>query len=637
MQINFLRTLGAILMAGCMLTSCHSDIDLGNVDPSAEVQMGLVLPVGRFRVTVGDFLGDADNIYIADTLDSKGLLVWRNTYAIERSFAKFNLEDYVTRPPQFSLNVYDNLQAKHAIGPDGKITGIGRQDTLHFAIPIKLEGVNSPDVAHRIDSALINEARFTSLINQHNLPLEWEWIDSVQLILGDRVRRPQGNTMTVYTKNHPVVSDYGDSIKTDVDAFTLNMMKNSHLHGKSEYWKYTDNNVVDSLTFYIDFLFTIPAGRQVTIPSDAEFKYDMKIEFIKYIALWGNFRPSDDMSAEAEEDLSESWKELEFLRTSSLPFSDPDVKANIYTQVAGAMTLTGKYLYIKDKDDVKHYATFNGSHERPTVTFYPGTMSPHSLDPHTSPIGAVSDDMWMIFNKEADKGCIDKLFYNMPQRIGYKFAVDFDYQVTPQIRVTPNDTIRVEADCRLPLIFNKGVRVVYHDTLQDVNLSAYTIDSLISDIKQIDSVKSSDIAIVMKVDTSTLQLPVKASMRCYDANGQIVMDPDSTDQPLLLFPADTVFINPPTFVTTGGITVPGEPGRSTIYGRLTKSKLDVLPQIKTIIWTAIIDDESMAYVFNENPNFRSRITKDEKLSIHIGLTANIDAYLNLNNKNDNNK
>jgi hypothetical protein len=45
----------------------------------------------------------------------------------------------------------------------------------------------------------------------------------------------------------------------------------------------------------------------------------------------------------------------------------------------------------------------------------------------------------------------------------------------------------------------------------------------------------------------------------------------------------------------------------------------------------------MAYVFNENPNFRSRITKDEKLSIHIGLTANIDAYLNLNNKNDNNK
>ncbi|MBQ2171521.1 MAG: hypothetical protein II448_07280, partial [Paludibacteraceae bacterium] len=287
--------------------------------------------------------------------------------------------------------------------------------------------------------------------------------------------------------------------------------------------------------------------------------------------------------------------------------------------------------------DVKHYATFNGSHERPMVTYRPGAASPHSLDPHTSPIGAVSDDMWMIFNKEADKGCIDKLFYNMPQRIGYKFAVDFDYQETPQIRVTPNDTIRVEADCRLPLIFNKGVRVVYHDTLQDVNLSAYTIDSLISDIKQIDSVKSSDIAIVMKVDTSTLQLPVKASMRCYDANGQIVMDPDSTDQPLLLFPADTVFINPPTFVTTGGITVPGEPGRSTIYGRLTKSKLDVLPQIKTIIWTAIIDDESMAYVFNENPNFRSRITKDEKLSIHIGLTANIDAYLNLNNKNDNNK
>lgn len=628
MQINFLRTLGAILMAGCMLTSCHSDIDLGNVDTSAEVQMGLVLPIGTFKATVGDFLGDADNIYIADTLNSTGLLVWRNTYAIKRSFAKFNLEDYVTHPDAFSLNVYDNLQAKHAIGPDGKVTGIGRQDTLHFAIPIKLRGVNSPDVAHRIDSALINEARFTSIISQHNLPLKWEWIDSVQLILGDRVRRPQGNTMTVYTKDHPVVSDYGDSIKTDVDAFTLNMMKNNHPARYEDY----NNNVVDSLTFYIDFLFTIPAGKQVTIPDDAEFSYDMKIEFIKYKAMWGNFRPSDDMSAEAEEDLSESWKELEFLRTGSLPFSDPDVKANIYTQVAGAMMLTGKYLYIKDKDGVKHYATFNGSHERPTTTYFPGDASPHALDPIHDSIGKVSDDMWMIFNKDADKGCIDKLFYNMPERIGYKFDVDFNYQVTPQIRVTPNDTIRVEADCRLPLIFNKGVQVVYHDTLNDVNLSEYTIDSIISDIKEVDSVKTSDVAIVMKA-VSTLQLPVKASMRCYDANGQIVMDPDTTDQPLLFFPADTVFINPPKFITAGGITYPDEknPGRTTMYGRMTKSKLAVLPQIKKIIWTAIIDDESMAYVFRENPNFRSRIMKDEELSIQIGLTANIDAYLNLNN------
>lgn len=634
MQVNFLRTLGAILMAGCMLTSCHSDIDLGNVDSSAEVQMGLVLPVGTFRAKVGDFLGDADNIYIADTLNSTGLLVWRNTYSIKRSFAKFNLEDYVTHPAPFSLNVYDNLQAKHAIGPDGKITGIGRQDTLHFAIPIKLRGVNSPDVAHRIDSALINEARFTSIISQHNLPLKWEWIDSVQLILGDRVRRPQGNTMTVYNKLHPAVSDYGDSIKTDVDAFTLNMMKNTHPASSDDY----KNNVVDSLTFYIDFLFTIPAGKQVTVPNDAEFSYDMKIEFINYKALWGNFRASDDMSAEAEEDLSESWKELEFLRTSSLPFSDPDVKANIYTQVAGAMILTGKYLYIKDKDGVKHYATFNGSHERPATTYFPGAASPHALDPIHDSIGKVSDDMWMIFNKEADKGCIDKLFYNMPQRIGYKFAVDFNYQVTPQIRVTPNDTVLVEADCRLPLIFNKGVQVVYHDTLNDVNLSEYTIDSIISDIKEVDSVKTSDVAIVMKAE-STIQLPVKASMRCYDANGQIVMDPDTTDQPLLFFPADTVFINPPKFITTGGITYPDDknPGKTTMYGRMTKSKLSVLPQIKKIIWTAIIDDESMAYVFKENPNFRSRIMQDEGLSIKIGLTANVDAYLNLNNKNDNNK
>lgn len=631
MQIKFLRTLGALLMAGSMLTGCHSDIDLGNVNTSTAVQMGLMVPIGKATATVGDFVGDMDNIYIDTVGVNTGGLVWRNNYRIERSFAKFDLSKYVTTPPPFSLNVYDNLAEKSAIpippGTDIPVQGKGKQDTLHFAIPIKLSGVNSADVAHRIDSAQINKARFTSLITRNNLPLDWKWIDSVQLILGDRVRRPKGNVMTVYTKEAPAVTDYNQHIDTDIDAFTINMMKNDQLRGKTDWQLYLQDNVVDSVTFYVDFLFTIPADTQVVVKSDAKFVYEITLAFINYKAMWGNFTPSDDMAASSEEDLSSAWGELEFLRTSKLPFAEPTVRAHINTELAGAMVISGDSLYTIDNDGKKHWAMFGNSTARQPETFFPGPWEKHALDPYKDSIGAVSDAIWIDFNNTDAGGNIDELFYNMPQRLHYKFNVDFKYDETPQIRVTSNDTILVDAECRLPLIFHQGVHVDYTDTITDVNLSEYSIDSLVASTNSIESVQTSDISLVL-IATSTIQLPVKATMRCYNAKGEMLMDPDSAGMPLLLFPQDTILIAPPTFAYINGQSVPTAPGKTNIRAELTKKKLNMLPEIKSIIYNAIIDDESMAYIFKDNPNFCSKIRAEEKLTFEIGVTANVDAVFN---------
>ena len=57
MYFKHLQTIIA-LTAGVLLTGCRSDIDLKNIDPKAEVELGMALPVGNLHVTMGDFLGN---------------------------------------------------------------------------------------------------------------------------------------------------------------------------------------------------------------------------------------------------------------------------------------------------------------------------------------------------------------------------------------------------------------------------------------------------------------------------------------------------------------------------------------------------------------------------------------------------
>lgn len=132
----------------------------------------------------------------------------------------------------------------------------------------RLTGINHPDSLdkERLDSALIELAAFSSIIKQHNLPLEWDWIDKVTMDLGEQIRRPAGGTMVIYDKNRDNYG-YNQTIPTQVDNFTINLMK------KNATGKYVVGQVVDSCNFTIHFTFTIPMGTTVDVPQDAGFEY----------------------------------------------------------------------------------------------------------------------------------------------------------------------------------------------------------------------------------------------------------------------------------------------------------------------------------------------------------------------------
>jgi hypothetical protein len=164
--------------------------------------------------------------------------------------------------------------------------------------------------------------------------------------------------------------------------------------------------------------------------------------------------------------------------SATLPFAEPKIDVKITTHIAGALMVKGDYLYVQEDGGAPVYATFDGNQ---SMYKY---FNPNEYLGLDSEIGD-SATMHILFDKDPARGCLDKLFTVKPDRLGYKFSVDFFRQETPQIRVTDNTDIRINAECELPMIFNEGVSVAISDTIHNINLGALTLDSLLQDAPEI--------------------------------------------------------------------------------------------------------------------------------------------------------
>ena len=591
---------------------CTADVDLNNIDTSVKVNANVATPIGSAKATIGDFVGDGTwGIYI-DTVKNHGVITFRDTFSIERDFHKLDLSQYISRTT-LKMNVYDKFNESGVLN-NKQITGNGQQIPLTFPLTLKLNGINN-DLAHqRIDSALINNASFVSTITPvGNLPIEWEWIDKVTITMGENFYRPAGNVVTVYEKNTQY--SYGKEIPTNIDEFSLNLMKNKN----PQSWKDYVDNVTDSCKFDITIYVTIPeSAGAIDVPTTAAFQYNLGVRFIDYDAVWGMFEPSKDMSGEAVEAIATYWSPWNTLQDLRLPFAEPSVDMLVTTQVAGAMIMEGDYLYTENEQGEKAYATFDGN--RSLYKFF----NKNEYLPLNSPIGA-EKTMHILFDKDPSRGHIDSLFSIRPDKIGYKFAVKFNEQETPQIRLTKNTSIKLDAVCNLPMILNEGVSLGYADTIKGIDLSMLDLDSLLSGVEMIDTLEEASAKLVIKFENS-IPLQFKGVLTCMDENGEVIVDP-KTEKPLLITENDTITIAAPEFTKDGydWIVTPLE---SVEVVDVDRDDLEILRQIKSIEYHVWMDDKSLEEAYNKGLN-NIQLKDDNYLKVKIAVGANVEGVLNL--------
>ena len=591
---------------------CTADVDLDNIDTSVDVEANVATPIGSMTATIDDFVGDGTwGIYI-DTLEHEGVITFRDTFSIARDFHKLDLSKYISNTT-LKMNVYDKLEGKPYF-VNGQITGNDQPIVLTFPLTLKLKNINNNLAHQRIDSALINDASFISKISSiGGLPLKWEWIEKVELKLGKNFHRPSGNLITVYSKGDGY--GYNQNINVAVDAFSMNLMKEKN----PQSWKDYTNNVVDTCNFEILMHIVVPSSAGVVnIPSTAAFQYDLGVKFIDYEAVWGMFEPSKDMSGEAVEAIATYWSPWNTLQDLRLPFAEPSVDMLVTTQVAGAMIMEGDYLYTENEQGEKAYATFDG--DTSLYKFF----NKNEYLPLSSPIGT-EKTMHILFDKDPSRGHIDQLFAIRPDQIGYKFAVKFNEQETPQIRLTKNTSIKIDAVCNLPMILNEGVSLGYSDKIKGIDLSMLDLDSLLKDVEMIDTLEEASAKLVIKFENS-IPLQFKGVLTCLDENDNVIIDP-KTEKPLLLTENDTILIAAPEFTKEGhdwNIT----PLESVEVINVDREDLETLRQIKTIEFHAWMDDESLAEAYDNGLN-NIQLKDDNYLKVKIAVGANVEGVLNL--------
>ncbi len=605
----FLTT--CIVGLGLLMHSCDAGVDLNNIDTTLEVKANVATPIGSLHATLGDFIGDGTwGIYAEN-----GVLTFKDTFSIERKFHNLDLSQYISHANM-------DLKLQEQLGGLNYIVGTGEQVALTFPMTLHLTGINNNEAYQRLDSALIEHASFVSNITKAGgLPVEWEWIDRVTINLSEKFfHRPEGNIVTIYEKGGK--GGYGQNMQINVDDFSLNLMKNRNPQGFRDYWE----NVVDSCDLSVTMYVTIPAeAGLISVPSDAAFHYDLGVQFIDYKAVWGMFEASSEMSDENEIVIADAWSAWANLKSAKLPLADPSIDLQITTQIAGALELTGDYLYVSDEKNPPVYATFEGSQ-----TFYKVFKKNECL-PLSSEIGA-SKTVHQLFDKDPQRGRIDRLFSIHPEKLGYKFSVDFNQVETPQIRITNNTSIHVDAICNLPFVFNEGVMFDYSDTIADIDLSMLNLDSLLADVTLLDTLEQAS-AVLALTFTNDIPFQIKGVFTCLDENNNVVIDP-KTEKPFLITGNDTVLIPSPEYTYNElALNWIPKPVNRVETIRVDRETLETLQKVKSIALYASIDDHALSDVFAEG-NFTTKLTDKEGLRIKIAVGANIEAILKLDLDNE---
>ena len=612
---------GLMLLSAVLLSSCNNDIDLQNLDKHAELEMGIAMPIGWLSATVGDFVGDGQvkGLYVGEN----NVLFYRDTFDISRRYHDVDMTDKVSQVNKL-FDVYKELDRQGKLDADGTVNETGKQIKLEFPFAMKLNKVNNDVTYERIDSTLIRNTRFASNIGSVDLPLQPGWVDKVEIVLGDEFHRKAGKTVLVCKKG---AFAYNKEIPVIIDEFILDLMK-SH---KPSHWTEYKKNVKDSCHLQINFYFTIPKGTSVKVPKTAKYKYQLQMKFMKYDAVWGFFQPSPSMHDADTLVLEEEWDTWRFFKKAKLPFYDPRVTMHITSKIAGAMCVHGEYAYAEAfHSGEKKFATFN---EEGTQIFYDKTFN--TTGQYMTLESKLGDSIVnsVLFDKDPLRGHIDRMFEIRPDVVGYKFFLDYDSIVTPQIRILPITLIKMEADIYAQLRFNKGVEVSYEDTLKDINLNEISLDSIAYKTEMIDSIKKAELELVLTF-VNKLPFRVRAVPEFLDEYGVPIMDPAKPSEKLRISESDTLLLNAPKVVFEQGRSYIGDADTTVFKITMDKAHYERFAQIKQMKFYAELDAEQMNYAYDQNPDYKLQITTEDNLKVHLGVAVKADAVFNFGNNDE---
>lgn len=604
-----MKRLFLYFLAGCCgvlstcFVSCEADVDLGNIDMTANIKTALSLPIGSMKLHFGDIIGDTTIQKIS--IDEYGRYLFVDTLKFDEPYHMMNLEDY-TSYYESSLNLYQRFVAQC---PELSVLPSIPADAsfyLDFPITFRLRNMNHDVENQRIDSIIVDLAQFQSKFGLEGVDLSWSEIDSIEIRLSEDFRRAAGSNLTVSTSGY----NFHEKIPISVDDFNLILMKDINALPSNA-------NVKDSVTFTLRFYIT--PDEPLTIKNGDKILYSFELDFFDYSAVFGYFDPSNKMRDSATDYLlADAWPTWNTLNDLMLPLREPKVTFRIQHSLAMPLFVDVERLNLIAADSVTQIdATFNG--ETTTRIKFPSQITLED------PIDKRVVDT-IVFDHTEEHGNLDELFAIHPIKINYAYSVMADTTTDmKQFRMTDNTHIDVDAIIEAPLDFNEGVNLSYSDTIDNIYIEEFTLRSLLLSLDTITEINVDStydaVDSVLDVQEAHLQLfltlenwipfQINASFQFLDENNRVITfngDAMRTQYDLTL--------NSPAEIVNGEVVTPE---KSQLVLAIGKGDFKNISSIRRIVFSVFVGDNTVP----------AKITTNSALRAYVGISANVDAIVNM--------
>ena len=613
-----------IALGSLFLNSCiEKDVDLTNIDGTTSVQTSLALPVGSMTFKFGDFIGE--NAIPQLSIDDKGRYVYTDTMYTSGDYHPVDLSALITHAndrwnineekqqifTQLETNFPGLEQTLKMVIPG--FTGYNSIDTipikkiittlaafgypidrlafdLEFPIEIDLSQLNNDFNYQRVDSILVDVAHFTSIFKIENFDLQWENIKGIELVLSDNFRGI-GPVVPLPIEG----KNFYQPLPLDMQDFHLVLMKDPQAESSGD-------NIVDSLSLKIRF--KIELDQDLAIDGDRYIGYDFEVDLIDYSAMYGYFAAYNLMrDTQHQTPIVSLWSGWEWFENWLLPVNEPVVHVEVEHSLGLPMVAQLDYLYVESKDGDPREATFDeAKQEKSKIIHIPSQIAmddPLEKRAHTHLQLDYTDTL----------GNIDTLFTITPHTLSYSFSVATDSTSDiKQYRITDNTDINLTTTIRIPFAFNEGVQLSYSDTLSEIAISEFSLDSLLQSLP----IEEDSLALTLKlymVVENGIPFEVACNFMFLDENNDVVTLSRMTDS------VATLKLDYPTVIASK-VT---EHSINHISLELDDDDFDLLASVRSIVFTATLGNNMDAVELNP----------DITVNVKLGIAANVKAIIDL--------
>ena len=582
-----------LLLAAFTLHSCKEDIDLANVDPQIQLDMGLALPLGTVETTLDYFLGTSDfgpDVLTYSPLDS--MLILHYDTSVVWDFHNIDLSEYTTWDEQVSY-VVDGISNGEIDKTDFdyqvQIPLPATQTTLEFLNEVSWENFNVDLDYEEIDSVHMTLASFRLRVDVENFDLEWSEVSNVRVKFTDPSLRFDDGTME---KILPIEGKgFGQDMTVSLYDFMIIPQKNQ------------ETGSFENIRFFI--CIDVNTRTEKMLSKNSMVKFGCGFDFLDYDVLFGVFEPKK-AAYEHQRDTMSKYFAIDRLDGINLPFSDPKVDLVVSTSTVGLPSrIIIDSIYVE-----------NGEGERGLLSYDGETTKSYDVPYITSPwVNQTASTDVLHLGKGEEYGNLDHLFQVIPKYFGYSYRIRVDRDLldelkdrhTPFIKANANYQMNLKAE--LPLKFYPGVNVTYKDTVQTTMAESLKLDSLLSGVTMLDSLKTGELLLRLVIENN-IPFDIKVKLRFLNDYDEVVpigglYDGGQNDS--IMFSA--MENNVPT--------------QQAVNIDLDEEDVRAFENVTQIIYDFYLGDNTQEAAFYASSGFK----------LHVGLAGKVEAIINLGKEN----